>query len=191
MYLYRLGEDSGCSAKASQIVFLVARLLRLLGDFFMRPSCFWDRFLLFIIVSIYCRMLQNFTQDIEKTIEGGSGTELDIDKLSGGAKINRIFHERFPFELVRLQYDEKTLRKEIGFAIRNIHGIRSGLFTPDMAFEAIVKKQIERLKSPAVKCVDMVMGELVNIIKMCAEKVSKICITIYWDLLVTLFLCLL
>ena len=114
-----------------------------------------------------------FTGDIESVIEGGGGDALDTDKLSGGAKINRIFYERFPFELVKLAYDEKQLRKEIGFAIRNIHGIRSGLFTPDIAFEAIVKKQIEALKVPAVKCVDMVMTELTNIIKKCTEKMSK------------------
>ena len=40
-----------------------------------------------------------------------------------------------------------------------------------MAFEAIVKKQIDRLKSPAVKCVDMVMAELTNIVKKCTIKV--------------------
>ena len=38
------------------------------------------------------------------------------------------------------EYDERQLRKEISFAIKNIHGIRSGLFTPDQAFETIVKK---------------------------------------------------
>ena len=40
-----------------------------------------------------------------------------------------------------------------------------------MAFEAIVKKQIDRLRSPAIKCVDMVMAELINIVKKCTNKV--------------------
>ena len=39
-----------------------------------------------------------------------------------GAKINRLFHERFPYEIVRMEFDEKELRREIAFAIRNIHG---------------------------------------------------------------------
>ena len=43
-------------------------------------------------------------------------------ELSGGAKINRLFHERFPYEIVRMEFDEKELRREIAFAIRNIHG---------------------------------------------------------------------
>lgn len=57
----------------------------------------------------------------------------------------------------QMEFDEKELRKEIAFAIRNIHGIRVGLFTPDMAFEAIVKRQIAKLKEPSIKCVDLVV----------------------------------
>lgn len=56
-----------------------------------------------------------------------------------------------------MEFDEKELRREIAFAIRNIHGIRVGLFTPDKAFEAIVKRQIAKLKEPSIKCVDLVV----------------------------------
>lgn len=47
------------------------------------------------------RMVQQFSVDFEKRIEG-SGDQVDTVELSGGAKINRIFHERFPFELVKV-----------------------------------------------------------------------------------------
>ena len=50
-------------------------------------------------------------------------------------------------------------------------GIRVGLFTPDMAFEAIVKKQIARLKEPSLKCIDLVVQELTNVVRNTAEKV--------------------
>jgi len=46
-------------------------------------------------------MVTTFSQELEKSIEG-AGSEIDTRELSGGAKINRIFHERFPFELVRV-----------------------------------------------------------------------------------------
>lgn len=69
--------------------------------------------------------------------------------------------------------DEKELRREISFAIRNIHGIRVGLFTPDMAFEAITKRQIGGLKEPVLKCIDLVVVELSNVVRMCAEKMSR------------------
>uniref|UniRef100_A0AAQ5Z5E0 Interferon-induced GTP-binding protein Mx n=1 Tax=Amphiprion ocellaris TaxID=80972 RepID=A0AAQ5Z5E0_AMPOC len=110
------------------------------------------------------QMVQQFSVDFDKRIEG-SGDQVDTVELSGGAKINRIFHERFPFELVKMECDEKEMRREISYAIKNIHGIRTGLFTPDMAFEAIVKKQVIKLKGPCVKCVDMVIQELINTVQ--------------------------
>ncbi|KAK1784767.1 hypothetical protein P4O66_003441 [Electrophorus voltai] len=50
------------------------------------------------------------------------------------------------------------------------HPPRTGLFTPDLAFEAIVKKQIRKLKEPSLKCVDMVVVELTTLIRKCAQK---------------------
>lgn len=47
-------------------------------------------------------MVQQFGVDFEKRIEG-SGDQVDTVELSGGARINRIFHERFPFELVKVR----------------------------------------------------------------------------------------
>jgi dynamin GTPase len=118
-------------------------------------------------------LIQTFGEDFERSIEGGAGSEIVMSELTGGAKINKIFHERFPFELVKYEKDEKALRKEIAFTIQNIQGVRVGLFTPDMAFEAITKNQIEKLSSPAIKCVDMVSGELMTVIKSCAEGMCR------------------
>ncbi|XP_063740743.1 dynamin-2 isoform X2 [Eleginops maclovinus] len=118
------------------------------------------------------QMVQQFGVDFEKCIEG-SGDQVDTSNLSGGAKINRIFHERFPFELVKMEFDEKELRKEISYAIKNIHGVRTGLFTPDLAFEAIVKKQVIKLKDPCLKCVDLVVTELAALIRKCTEKLGS------------------
>uniref|UniRef100_A0A8D1Q5N5 Dynamin-2 n=1 Tax=Sus scrofa TaxID=9823 RepID=A0A8D1Q5N5_PIG len=118
------------------------------------------------------QMVQQFAVDFEKRIEG-SGDQVDTLELSGGAKINRIFHERFPFEIVKMEFNEKELRREISYAIKNIHGIRTGLFTPDMAFEAIVKKQIVKLKGPSLKSVDLVIQELINTVKKCTKKLAN------------------
>lgn len=120
------------------------------------------------------RILQDISKDFEKAISGADSSEVNTKELSGGAKINRIFHERFPFELVKVDFDEKDLRREITYAIKNTHGIRSGLFTPDIAFEVIVKKQVTKLKEPSLKCVDMVINELTNLIHKLTEKVSYI-----------------
>ncbi|XP_018320820.1 dynamin [Agrilus planipennis] len=119
------------------------------------------------------QMIQQLQSDFERTIEGSGSAQINTMELSGGAKINRLFHERFPFEIVKMEFDEKELRREIAFAIRNIHGIRVGLFTPDMAFEAIVKKQIARLKEPSLKCVDLVVQELSNVVRTCTDKMAR------------------
>ena len=72
-----------------------------------------------------------------------------------------------------MEFDEKELRREIMYAIKNILGIRTGLFTPDLAFETIVKKQIQKLLEPSLKCVDMVVQELTNVVRKCTDKVSE------------------
>nr|XP_020465988.1 dynamin-2-like isoform X2 [Monopterus albus] len=118
------------------------------------------------------QMVQQFGVDFEKCIEG-SGDQVDTSELSGGAKINRLFHERFPFELVKIVFDEKELRREISHAIKNVHGVRTGLFTPDLAFEAIVKKQIVKLKTPCLKCIDLVIQELINTVRQCTNKLKS------------------
>lgn len=77
-------------------------------------SCFMTSFLqivlLFVLgpVSLFfvClpgplfRMVQRLAVDFEKLIEG-SGDKVDTVHLSGGARINRIFHECFPYELLK------------------------------------------------------------------------------------------
>ncbi|RXN15261.1 dynamin-2 isoform X1 [Labeo rohita] len=144
------------------------------------------------------QMVQQFGVDFEKRIEG-SGDQVDTLELSGGARINRIFHERFPFELVKMEFDEKEtglftpdmafeaiVKKQliklkepclkcIDLVIQElINTVRqTGLFTPDLAFEAIVKKQIVKLKEPCLKCVDLVVSELATLIRKCTEKLNS------------------
>ncbi|GAA6102576.1 dynamin-2, partial [Tachysurus ichikawai] len=46
-------------------------------------------------------------------------------------------------------------------------------FTPDLAFEAIVKKQIVKLKQPCLKCVDLVVSELSALALKCTNQLSS------------------
>ncbi|NWS78508.1 DYN2 protein, partial [Crotophaga sulcirostris] len=121
------------------------------------------------------QMVQQFGVDFEKRIEG-SGDQVDTLELSGGARINRIFHERFPFELVKVKEDpgtEQLLGAAPGFEVSlPVDPRRTGLFTPDLAFEAIVKKQVVKLKEPCLKCVDLVIQELINTVRQCTCKLG-------------------
>ena len=79
---------------------------------------------------------------------------------------------------MQLETDEKKLRKEILINIKNQLGVRVGLFTPDMAFEAIVKEQIQKLLGPSLHCVDLVSTELNSVIQRSAELVSLGCVCV-------------
>lgn len=59
------------------------------------------------------------------------------------------------------------------FPVPPAYPYRTGLFTPDLAFEAIVKKQIQKLKEPTLKCIDMVVSELTFTIQKCSQKVKS------------------
>ncbi|CAB4070376.1 DNM1_3 [Lepeophtheirus salmonis] len=117
--------------------------------------------------------IQQLQQDFERAIEGSGSSTVNTLELSGGAKINRLFHERFPYEIVRMEFDEKELRREIAFAIRNIHGIRIGLFTPDKAFDMVCKNLIKKLRDPSVKLVDLVVQEIISTIKDIVNKMNR------------------
>lgn len=55
--------------------------------------------------------------------------------------------------------------------------LRTGLFTPGMAFETIVRRQMSQIKEPCHKCIDLVINELVNTVRLCALKVNTTCTT--------------
>ncbi|KAL5965814.1 Dynamin-1 [Taenia solium] len=117
-------------------------------------------------------LVNNFSEQFVNTIDGHSGA-ISVDSLSGGAEINRIFHERFPLDLIEIQIDEKALRREIAYAIRNVQGIRGGLFTPDQAFDVIVRDRIGRLLAPSLSCVDRVVTKLSAIVHSCLGQMSS------------------
>ena len=47
---------------------------------------------------------------------------------------------------------------------------RSGLFTPDSAFEVLVRKQVNKSKEALLKCVDLVTNEITLVVQKCAGK---------------------
>jgi len=73
-----------------------------------------------------------------------------------------------------MEVDEKEMRRQIQYAIRNIHGVRTGLFTPDKAFETMARSQIALLKEPSMKCIDFVVSELTVVVKRCSEVVREV-----------------
>ena len=80
----------------------------------------------------------------------------------------KVLNLKFTFSAER-KIDEKHLRKEIKIVIQNIRGVRSGLFTPDLAFERIVKEQVEQLATAPINTVDQVTTEIISAVRQCSE----------------------
>jgi len=148
--------------------------------------------------------LQELQQEIEKAIDGhhrgydaaaaavttnasdngngvstNSNNNINTYELSGGVKINRIFHERFPYDLLlsccvatnggdeatAAAKEESKFRQEIGMVIANSFAVRcSGTFSSNSALETVIKKQIEKLRDPCLRCLDLVVQELSHVV---------------------------
>jgi replication fork clamp-binding protein CrfC len=79
--------------------------------------------------------------------------------LVGGARISYIF-SAFRDELDKIGALDGLGNDAIRIAIRNATGTRSALFVPDVAFELLAKRQIEKLREPALQCAEYVFDEL-------------------------------
>lgn len=112
-------------------------------------------------------------EDFDTALQGTNLKESDLKTLTGGARIANVFRERFPFELVKIELQDKDMRNQTVVAIKNIYGTRPGLFTPDKAFEYIVQMQIAKFEGPILKCVDMVVSELITIIQETTNKMKR------------------
>lgn len=60
------------------------------------------------LLHVCVRLVQRLGNDFGKGIEG-RGNRVDTSHLSGGAKINRIFHERLPQECLKVIVSQHAL----------------------------------------------------------------------------------
>ncbi|RWS22855.1 dynamin-like protein, partial [Leptotrombidium deliense] len=85
-------------------------------------------------------------------------SDLVKDKLTGGALIKRIMNEKYRSDIQQMSFNKSELRSKISIAIPNIRGVNIGIFTPDMAFETVVRDQLvtEELLKTVRECCTIV-----------------------------------
>ena len=99
---------------------------------------------------------------------GSKGAE-KVTSENENFKIYQYHYLPIMLKLAERKIDERHLRKEIKIVIQNIRGVRTGLFTPDMAFERIVKEQIAQLVTAPIQLVDQVTNEIVGAVRNCSQ----------------------
>ncbi|KAI6236521.1 Dynamin-1-like protein [Aphelenchoides besseyi] len=118
------------------------------------------------------QLITHFSNAYTSTIDGTS-KNIETNELCGGARISYIFHGTFLEALEAVDPMERLSMLDVLTAIRNATGTRPDLFIPVVAFELLVKRQIERLIDPSIGCVDLVYEELMRIVQQCGLEVQQ------------------
>merc|ERR1712137_822917 len=113
--------------------------------------------------SMLLQIITKFSQEYCNAIDGRL-SDLGINELFGGARINFIFTEVFAKCLKYISPDGGLTMNDIRTAIQNATGPRASLFVPEVSFELLVRRQISRLEEPSLQCVELVYDELQRIV---------------------------
>ncbi|KAI6655244.1 Dynamin-1-like protein isoform X2 [Oopsacas minuta] len=118
-------------------------------------------------------IIHRFSSSYAEAIEGRA-KNIDVSKLYGGARICFIFHETFADKINDIKPLTTIGSYEIITAMRNSAGTRSSLFVPEVAFDLLVKQQIEKLKEPSLKCVQLIFEEMQKILLNCIKGIPEL-----------------
>jgi len=108
-------------------------------------------------------LLSGYVRNFSDALDGRSASyhqEAMPDKLVGGARLHHIFHQIFLKAILDFGAFSGMPDVEIRLAMRNAAGTKPQLFVPEVAFEALVKRQIQKLEEPSLQCVHLVYEEL-------------------------------
>lgn len=107
-------------------------------------------------------LMNKFASRFVSSIDGTS-TDFGTKELCGGARIYYIYNDVFGGSLKSIVPTSNLGILDIRTAIRNSTGPRASLFVPELAFDLLIKPQIQLLLSPSLRCVELVYEELMKI----------------------------
>jgi len=112
--------------------------------------------------ALLLNLITLFATNFGNTIDGVGIDEskMNSNELFGGARILYTFRVSYQKEVMRVHAHDGLSEGAIRTAIRNASGAKNSLLIPEMAFEILVKGQIEKLRRPALNCVELVFEEL-------------------------------
>ncbi|GMM29351.1 dynamin-related GTPase [Martiniozyma asiatica (nom. inval.)] len=118
-----------------------------------------------LILTLMNKFANNFINSIE-----GNSSEISTKELCGGARIYYIYNEVLDKSLLSINPLQNLTVTDIRTAIRNSTGPRASLFVPELAFDLLVKPQIQLLEGPSHRCVELVYEELMKICHNCGSQ---------------------
>ncbi|KAK2460627.1 hypothetical protein APHAL10511_007097 [Amanita phalloides] len=121
--------------------------------------------------NVVLSIITEFTSDFRTTIDGNAN-DLNLNELSGGARISFVFHELFNNGIRSIDPFDQVKDGDIRTILYNSSGSTPALFVGTAAFEVIVKQQIKRLEEPSLKCCQLVYDELIRILGQLLGKIQ-------------------
>ena len=123
--------------------------------------------------SMVLSVITDFCSEFRTTIDGNNN-ELQLNELSGGARISFVFHELFNQGIKTIDPFDQVKDGDIRTILYNSSGSTPALFVGTTAFEVIVKQQIKRLEDPSLKCCQLVYDELIRILGQLLQKLVSV-----------------
>lgn len=111
--------------------------------------------------ALVLNILSKYSEAFSSLVEGKS-QEMSTSELSGGARIHYIFQSIFVRSLEEVDPCEGISDEDIRITIHNARGPRSAVFSAEIPFEVLVRKQIARLLDPSLQCARFIYNELVK-----------------------------
>jgi dynamin 1-like protein len=93
------------------------------------------------------------------SVDGRAIKNITVE-LTGGSRIKWVFNELYRKALNSIDPFKALTDQDIRTAMMNAAGSRGTLFIPELAFELLVKNQIEYLRNPSLHCISFVFDEL-------------------------------
>jgi replication fork clamp-binding protein CrfC len=121
--------------------------------------------------NVVLSVITEFTSEFRTTIDGNTN-DLNLNELSGGARISFVFHELFNNGVKSIDPFDQVKDGDIRTILYNSSGSTPSLFVGTTAFEVIVKQQIKRLEEPSLKCCQLIYDELVRILGQLLGKIQ-------------------
>eukprot|EP00792_Barthelona_sp_PAP020_P005375 TRINITY_DN2623_c0_g2_i1.p1 TRINITY_DN2623_c0_g2~~TRINITY_DN2623_c0_g2_i1.p1 ORF type:complete len:478 (-),score=136.55 TRINITY_DN2623_c0_g2_i1:89-1522(-) len=110
-------------------------------------------------------LLTEYTSEFNSYIDG-TIANASTKELYGGARISYVFHVILEKQLQDLNPEKRISKDDIRTAIRNAGGVRaSSIFVSEAAFELLARDQISILKTPSLKCAELVYKELTKVMQ--------------------------
>lgn len=119
--------------------------------------------------AIILDMLRSYNEAFCSLIDG-KNCEMSTEELTGGARIRYIFQSIFVKALEEVDPCEDLSDDDIRIAIENSMGPRNKLFVPEVPFEVLIRRQIERLLYPSLQCLQFACSELVKMSRSCESR---------------------